>query len=163
MMQLNNDTLRQGEYLTLIENDKLKFKREEYTVIYTDGSYRPKNTLTPDKGGAAFLIIPPKGDVKISSFVTWDDNMENIMAELVAIEIALSCYASQHRNEKILIRTDCKSAISMIKNGSKKHKYDEILENINLNMTKLITFKHVKAHNGEEYNDLVDRAAGIKS
>lgn len=119
-------------------------------IIYTDGSC----LNNPGPGGWAFCLLENSNEWVISGNENFTTN--NRM-ELTAVIEALKFIKN---NQEYIIFTDSLLTINCA-TGKWKRKsnidlwsiFDELIKH------KLITFKHVKAHNGNKYNELVDKIA----
>lgn len=119
-------------------------------IIYTDGSC----LNNPGPGGWAVCLLENSQEWIISGNENFTTN--NRM-ELTAVIEALKFIKN---NQEYIIFTDSLLTINCA-TGKWKRKsnldlwsiYDELIKD------KLVTLKHVKAHNGNKYNELVDKIA----
>ena len=119
--------------------------------IYTDGS-----CLKPQgPGGYAFVIIEEDGTEYY--FCEGEDNTTNNRMEIKAIIEALKCIKE---NQSCIIYSDSKLAINCASGLWKRNKnldlweeYDVVCRN------KKVTFKWVKGHSNNYYNEKVDKLA----
>ena len=158
----------------MYKNGAYKPILEDYDIIiYTDGSavnyvggygfvaLKPINTLT---GLSLDIIHQQHGHV--------EGHCTNQAAELHAIYNGL-LYAKDYK--KILVRSDCETAINCvtthlknwkrngyltvnkepIKNKEVIMKISDLLDGLN------VTFEHVISHEGEYYNEMVDKLADL--
>ena len=122
--------------------------------IYTDGAYSP----TRNQGGWAFVVL--KNGVKVSSgFDSVLDTTNNRMEIQAVIE------AIKHMNNQQIsdftIYSDSMYVIGTMTQNWKKKKNVDLwieLEDVILPTSK-ITWKHVKGHNGDKWNDHCDMLA----
>jgi len=150
-------------------NDSITMKNNK-TVIYTDGSCIHK------KGGLGFVVITNSemgtGDkvdiVDKYAYPVPLDICTNQIAELYAILSAIATV-----DGPLMIYSDSMYSIKSLtiwnknwsKNGWKNSKgkpvaNKEIIQSIlGLMAGRDIQFKHVKAHNGDKYNEMADRLA----
>jgi ribonuclease HI len=117
-------------------------------TVYTDGSCTPN----PGKGGWAFIAIFPDSELHVNGKDNYTTN--NIM-ELTAVIEALK-ELKDHNSFHIF--SDSKYVINCAegkwqkkKNKELWHTYESLVKN------KHITFEWVKGHNGNYYNELVDK------
>lgn len=122
----------------------------ERLVIYTDGSCSPN----PGKGGWAYIAIFPDSEIWNNDTVNHTTN--NIM-ELTAVIKALSDFKD---TKYFLIYSDSLYVINCAENKWKRNKNTELWKQYDiLSKDKDIIFKWVKGHNGNHYNELVDKLA----
>lgn len=139
-------------------------------VAYTDGS------CVDHTGGYGYIIIHNNKEIPISGKVPTYPTT-NQVAELYAIYSLLHYLVQNHKNDLIenglTIYTDSKYSIgcltewyaSWLKNGWMNSKGDPVAnkqliqEILNLSVGLNIEYKHVKAHNGDKYNELADQLA----
>lgn len=133
-------------------------------LVYTDGSCSNK------KGGYAFIVINDK-DV-VEKYDKMDGECTNNIAELTAIYQAL-LYVKD-LDEKIIIRSDSEYAILSLTQYLKKWKLNgyktannqpiknkALILSIDALLTTNIKFEHVRAHQGEQYNERADYLANL--
>jgi ribonuclease HI len=137
-------------------------------LAYTDGSCRNKI------GGYGLVILhqPFTNIIEDSGLVPYTP-CTNQIAEIYAINRVLTSLLS-HCHEKIMIRTDSEFCINCftdwIKNWKKngfilttkkpvKNKQLIIDTDLLLQSFKYLTFEHVYSHEGEIYNEMVDKLA----
>lgn len=176
-LEYMNDTIVKNDInVTKNVNDINKIKNEKYIkpynidlLIYTDGSSKNK------VGGYGFIAIDLSTDLIIKKGSGLVPGIcTNQKAELVAIHQAL-LYIQDLRFKKIMIRTDSNWSIQCftsfiygwLKNGfytakkePVKHK-ELIMEIFQLLLQKPITFEHIYSHEGEIYNEKVDKLAKL--
>lgn len=126
--------------------------------IYTDGSF------SPNKVGAAFVAILPTGTIeKVSQFKL--PNYATIYdAERIAFEEALKyILINKSNSERIAIHTDSLSLLQNLANIQTKtetiHRLKQLI--IQIQNKNTIHFSYVKAHAGDEGNDLADHYAKL--
>jgi ribonuclease HI len=121
-------------------------------IIYTDGSCL-KNP--GGAGGWAICLIKDNGREYLIS--EGNPHTTNNRMELQAIIEAVSCV---EENEECLIYSDSQLSINCC-DGKWKRKANLDLwkEYDNKSVNKKIRFKWVKAHNGDKYNEIVDKLA----
>lgn len=120
------------------------------TLIYTDGSC----IGNPGPGGWAFCIVENEQEYSMSDFV--QSPTTNNRMELQAVIEALCCVNSGNYT----IYTDSKLTMNCAQGKWKRKKnldlwkeYDQVCNGKNL------TWKWVKGHNGDKYNELVNDLA----
>lgn len=124
--------------------------------IYTDGSC--DNIQYPNYGGWAYLIL--ENDEIIEQRSGWDIHTTNNRMEMTAI---LESLIELPYGSEVEIITDSQYCIGAF---SKKHRnvyanadlisqYSELIEKNNLD----VTFTWVRGHNGDKYNEIVDKMA----
>lgn len=135
-------------------------------VIYTDGACKGN----PGSGGwAYYLFIKSDPSVKVEDSGHIPDTTNNRM-ELMAVIMALkklkkSCEVTLHTDSKY-VKNGCESWMAnWKKNGWKDSNKKEVL-NVDLwkELDKLleihsVSFVYVKAHNGDQLNEYVDKLA----
>jgi ribonuclease HI len=118
-------------------------------TIYTDGS------CIKTKGGWAFCILEEDGSEYY--FCGCDSNTTNNKMELTAVIEALECIKI---NQKCLIYSDSQLTINCAVGKWKRNaNLDLWLKYDNISKNKNIKFEWVKAHNGDKYNEIVDKLA----
>lgn len=136
---------------------KNKIEEEVRSVvrIWTDGSTTPEN---PGPGGWAALLRDEEHERVISGSTLW---ASNIRMELLAVLRALQLL---EKPSHVLIYTDSQYIIDGFRNIQHRDKmlkshYDIWGLIIHYNQIHQIRLNKVKAHSGEEGNELVDKAA----
>lgn len=120
--------------------------------IYTDGSCL-KNPLGP--GGWAFCILESDGFIICDSGS--EDNTTNNRMELRAFIEAMKNIDSVN---EYTIYSDSQVTINCAKNiWKRKANLDLWKEYDNFSKNKKVNFEWVKAHNGNKYNEFVDKIA----
>lgn len=137
-------------------------------LIYTDGSSKDK------KGGYGIVTLQLNNKYKEYCGYVPMSECTNQIAELYAIYYSLLLLTQQDINKNILIRSDSLYSIKCLteyiyiweKNGYKTSKggpvqnLDLILKCIQiLKIFKNVQFEHVYSHEGEYYNEIVDKLA----
>jgi len=121
--------------------------------IYCDGAYSSKR----DTGGWAIVVVD--SGIKIFSnffpaYKTTNNRME-IQAVIEACKWAIF-----NNIESITIYSDSMYVIGTVSMNWKKNKNKDLWNILDALSTKLnITWKHVKGHSGDKYNDLCDALA----
>lgn len=123
---------------------------EKRLVVYTDGSCSPN----PGKGGWGFIVLEDDIEVHMSG---GEQKTTNNIMELTAVIEVLRMY-SHYR--KFYIYSDSKYVINCAKGVWGRHKNKQYwAEYEKYSRGKNIKWKWVKAHNGDKYNELVDKLA----
>jgi len=119
-------------------------------IVYTDGSCDPN----PGPGGYGFISLDPTGDWYVSG---GEKQSTNNRMELMAVIEAISFHASSH---EITIFTDSQLTINCATGLWRRKMNTDLWELYDCaSKGKNIIFKKVKAHNGDHYNELVDKLA----
>ena len=119
-------------------------------TIYTDGSCKPN----PGPGGWACIALHPDAIYKISG---GEKNTTNNRMELIAIIEAVD-YHAEHKELKIF--SDSRLTINCAKGLWKRKKNLDLWKEFDIvSKGKNIIFEWVKAHNGDHYNEMVDKLA----
>jgi len=119
-------------------------------LFYTDGSCIGK------KGGWAFCMIGNEYDLLICG--DGIDTTNNRMELQAVIEVLL--YMKSHDIKKCSIITDSKLIMNCGRKLWKRNKNIDLWEKFDtLSKGIPINWKWVKAHNGDHYNEIVDKAA----
>lgn len=139
--------------------------------IFTDGSYRHK---TKD-GSYSYLILVDDYIAHQFSRTTFD--VKSNCLEFMAIKYAIKNVFKNYLKNiidvvSIDVYTDSKNCINYIQNKCQTHnKYlkeikedlDNILETIDRNYNIKVNFHHVKGHNTNKLNNIVDKIATMIS
>ncbi len=139
-------------------------------TIYTDGSCLNNLEVENQGGWAYYILYPNNGEIEFKS--GGKINTTNQRMELTACIKAIERVSFS--SEDVVLYTDSAYVVNCIKdrwytkwyqNGWKNAKgepvknqdlWKELLEIMGM---KFIDFKHIKGHNGNKYNDTVDRLA----
>ena len=126
-------------------------------VVYTDGAYSSARNC----GGVGIIIL--KDDQVILEYNRAYPNTTNNRMEIEAVITALKCI--QKEVNSFTIYTDSMYVIGCAVEGWQRkknqdlwNKFDKIYEKAN-KLCPNIIFKHVKGHDGNEYNERVDKLA----
>jgi len=123
---------------------------ETYLTLYTDGSCTPN----PGKGGWGCIAVFEDEDVYISGKAECSTN--NIM-ELTAVIEGLKYYKD---NKYFKIYTDSLYVLNCATGKWKRTKNLELWKRYDkYSKNKSIIWNWVKGHNGDKYNELVDKLA----
>ncbi len=123
---------------------------------YCDGSCKPNPGLS-----AVGLVILKDDEVLVSEGVFIGDGTNNI-AELTAVELVLKNLKELNlQNEEIEISTDSQYAIGLFTKNWKAKMNTALVNKIRQDLTHFpkLTFCWVRGHNGDYYNEVVDRLA----
>jgi len=121
--------------------------------IYTDGSCCPN----PGKGGWAFIALTSPEIVRHGM----EEVTTNNKMELTAVIQALKTFPT----ENLHIYTDSQLTMKCATNEWKRNKNKDlwkIFDSVTNTKKRQITFEWVKAHNGDKYNEKVDKLAKLK-
>ena len=120
--------------------------------VYTDGAY----SSSRNQGGLGIVFI--KDDKVIAKFSKTYKNTTNNRMELMAVIIALRSIKDEN---EITIYSDSMYVIGTATQGWKRkknldlwEKYDAVIDSF-----KTVTFKHVKGHSTNMFNNLCDEMA----
>ena len=120
--------------------------------VYTDGAY----SSSRNQGGLGIVFI--KDDKVIAKFSKTYKNTTNNRMELMAVIIALQSIKDE---PEITIYSDSMYVIGTATQGWKRkknldlwEKYDAVIDSF-----KTVTFKHVKGHSTNMFNNLCDEMA----
>ena len=120
--------------------------------VYTDGAY----SSSRNQGGLGIVFI--KDDKVIAKFSKTYKNTTNNRMELMAVIIALQSIKDEN---EITIYSDSMYVIGTATLGWKRkknldlwEKYDAVIDSF-----KTVTFKHVKGHSTNVFNNLCDEMA----
>jgi ribonuclease HI len=120
------------------------------TVIYTDGSCNPN----PGRGAWAHITLNPDGDWSVSG---GELETTNNRMELMAVVEALRFHPDK---KDIMIYTDSQLTMKCAEGEWKRNKNLDLWEEYDkVSKGKNVVFKKVKAHDGDKYNELVDKLA----
>lgn len=118
--------------------------------VYTDGAYSSNR----NQGGVGIVFI--RDNKIIATFSKAYKNTTNNRMELLAVIIALQSIKS---NEEVIIYSDSMYVIGSATKGWRRKKNIDLWEKYDKVITPNVTFKHVKGHSTNEYNNLCDRMA----
>lgn len=130
------------------------FSPQNFTA-YTDGSADNKNPQRP--GGAAYIILNNDGSFyrkNSKGFLNTTNNRMELLA-IISVVNAIPC------NSSVTIYTDSQYCIKAVrikspeKNADQLSTYHKIVSTKQLN----VSFKWVKGHNGNKYNEECDKMA----
>ena len=120
--------------------------------VYTDGAY----SSSRNQGGLGIVFI--KDDKVIAKFSKTYKNTTNNRMELMAVIIALQSIKDEN---EIIIYSDSMYVIGTATQGWKRkknldlwEKYDAVIDSF-----KTVTFKYVKGHSTNMFNNLCDEMA----
>ena len=120
--------------------------------VYTDGAY----SSSRNQGGLGIVFI--KDDKVIAKFSKTYKNTTNNRMELMAVIIALQSIKDEN---EITIYSDSMYVIGTATQGWKRkknldlwEKYDAVIDSF-----KTVTFKHIKGHSTNVFNNLCDEMA----
>lgn len=125
--------------------------------IYTDGAYSSKR----NQGGIGIIFL--KEGKEIASFSKPYSNTTNNRMEMLAVIIALN--SIKNPVDKIIIYSDSMYVIGCATLGWKRKKNQDLWEKYDtvykkaLTLCENITFKHVKGHSDDRYNNICDKLA----
>lgn len=131
--------------------------KEKIYEIYTDGSYS-------DNVYAWAFVVVYQGEVIHQDYGVGTDSeavkTRNIAGELTAVMRACS-WAKNKGLEKIVIRHDLQGVATWAKGEWKRNnqvtiKYYEFMQKY---VKAFVSFKHIKGHSGDKYNDIADLLA----
>lgn len=126
-------------------------------VLYTDGAY----SSLRDQGGIGLIIL--KDDKKILEYSRMYKGVTNNVMELGAVIIGLK--AIKNCIDSLIIVSDSMYVIGCITKGWKRSKNKSLWKEFDKQFQRVqtlcsnIEFKHVKGHNGNKYNEEVDKLA----
>jgi ribonuclease HI len=122
--------------------------------VYTDGAC----SYNPGPAGLGVVLLYKGHKKEISRFI---GDATNNIAELMAIKVGLEAIKKSHRNIPIVIYTDSKYCHGLFTQDWNPKKNVELIMEIKSLITKFryIGFKWVKAHKGNQYNELADQLA----
>ena len=126
-------------------------------VLYTDGAY----SSLRDQGGIGLIIL--KDDKKILEYSEMYKGVTNNVMELGAVIIGLK--AIKNCINSLIIFTDSMYVIGCATKGWKRSKNKSLWKEFDKQFQRVqtlcsnIEFKHVKGHNGNTYNEEVDKLA----
>lgn len=119
-------------------------------TIYTDGSCMPN----PGPGGWGFISLQPSAEYHVSG---GEAKSTNNRMELVAVIEAIDFHPDY---KELTIYSDSLLTINCAQGLWKRKKNRDLWAEFDqVSKGKKITFKKVKAHNGDHYNELVDKLA----
>lgn len=125
--------------------------------VYTDGSCKPTN---PGPAGYGIVIIPDKG--KVATFGKYIGEATNNIAEIMGVKRALEILKKNKAQwEVIEVYTDSQYVIGIFQKNWKAKANKELIIEVKKELEYFpnLVFHWVKAHNGDEYNELADALA----
>lgn len=129
----------------------------EKLLIYTDGAY----SSSLDQGGIGIVIL--HNNKKILEYSNMYKRTTNNQMELAAVIVALRLIKKSY--DKITIYSDSQYTIGCAILGWKRRKNIKLWQEFDkqyfrvLELCPEIEFKHVKGHNGDYWNEIVDKLA----
>ena len=126
-------------------------------IVYTDGAY----SSLRDQGGIGIVIL--LGDKKILEYSNMYKHTTNNQMELGAVVVALRVIKKKY--DSIEIYTDSQYVIGCATLGWKRKKNVKLWQEFDLQYSRVkelcpnITFKHVKGHDGNLWNERCDTIA----
>jgi len=127
--------------------------------IYTDGSCKPTN---PGPAGYGVIVLE---DDKVIHYCAGHIGVEtNNVAEMSGIEYAIDYLIREGRNwEEAVIYTDSSYCVGLFTKNWIARKNTERVKTIREKLENCpnLDIKWVKGHAGNEYNEVVDKLAGI--
>ena len=122
--------------------------------IYTDGAC----SYNPGPAGLGVVLIYKGYKKEISKYI---GEATNNIAELTAIKVGLESIKKSHRNIPTVIYTDSQYCHGMFTKDWNPKKNVELISEIRTLLLdfRYLGFKWVKAHNGNQYNELADQLA----
>ena len=120
--------------------------------VYTDGAY----SSSRNQGGLGIVFI--KDNKVIAKFSKTYKNTTNNRMELMAVIIALQSIKDEN---EIIVYSDSMYVIGTVTQGWKRKKNLDLWEKYDtaINSFKTVTFKHVKGHSINVFNNLCDEMA----
>lgn len=120
--------------------------------VYTDGAY----SSSRNQGGLGIVFI--KDNKIIAKFSKTYKNTTNNRMELMAVIIALQSIKDEN---EIIIYSDSMYVIGTATQGWKRKKNLDLWEKYDavIDLFKTVTFKHVKGHSTNMFNNLCDEMA----
>lgn len=128
-------------------------------IAYTDGSANPHDG---GSGGWSFVLVDERGQVTEEHSDGFPTGRTNNSMEMTAV---LRCLDFIGPNTQITVHTDSKLCIGWLQQGWKcKHQHlrtirDQIFEIIKTKHLQ-VKYEHVKGHNGNIWNEMVDKLSG---
>lgn len=126
-------------------------------ILYTDGAY----SSLRDQGGVGLIIL--KDNKKILEYSRMYKGVTNNIMELGAVIIGLK--AIKNCIDSLVIFTDSMYVIGCATKGWKRSKNKSLWKEFDKQFQRVqelcsnIEFRHVKGHNGDLYNEEVDKLA----
>lgn len=126
-------------------------------VLYTDGAY----SSLRDQGGVGLIIL--KDNKKILEYSRMYKGVTNNIMELGAVIIGLK--AIKNCIDSLVIFTDSMYVIGCATKGWKRSKNKSLWKEFDKQFQRVqelcpnVEFQHVKGHNGDLYNEEVDKLA----
>lgn len=126
-------------------------------VLYTDGAY----SSLRDQGGIGLIIL--KDNKKILEYSEMYKGVTNNIMELGAVIIGLK--AIKNCIDSLIIFTDSMYVIGCATKGWKRSKNKSLWKEFDKQFQRVqelcpnVEFRHVKGHNGDLYNEEVDKLA----
>ncbi len=125
--------------------------------IYTDGSCK-NNGIFPNEGTFAFLILENNKIVEQYSLLV--KNTSNNRMEISAIMMSLlHCFNNYSTDTNIILYSDSEYVLKVLSGEYKYNKNKDLFINcfILKNKFKNLKLQWVRGHNGNHYNEIVDK------
>lgn len=127
--------------------------------IYTDGSCKPTN---PGPAGYGVVVLED-GEI-IHYCAAYIGEATNNVAEIGGIEYALDWLLTQNRSwDEVTIYTDSNYCVGLFTKNWNARKNKELVKRVRGKLENFpnLNIKWVKGHAGNEYNEVVDKLAGL--
>lgn len=134
--------------------EELKYSADY--IAYTDGSC---NNFSPfGEGGCAYVVLDYTRQITMDYQTQSLLGTTNNRAELRAILMALQFIPD---GGSVIILTDSQYSINALKSNKTPEKNGDIIKSCKVEMQRIgdVYFQWIKGHNGEYYNEYVDRAS----
>jgi len=126
-------------------------------TIFTDGAC-DKNHKKENIGGWAYVVLNEFG-IKTNEDSGREINTTNNRMEMTAMLNALKFISKYHFNEDVTIFSDSEYVVNTLTKGWKQKKNIDLWTLIMPLLSKKIQIKWVRGHNGNFYNEYVDKLA----
>jgi ribonuclease HI len=125
--------------------------------VYTDGSCKPTN---PGLAGSSFIVV--EDEKLLAAEGKYIGTNTNNVAELSAVKFALDYLKDKKlESETIMVHSDSQYVIGSLSKNWKAKANIELIQQIKDSLKEFpnLKFEWVKAHNGDEYNEMADELA----
>lgn len=129
-------------------------------TIYTDGACNFNTRNSNNIGGWSYVIVDDKNQMikeETGRYIKTTNNRMELMAAIKALENITT------RDDNILLLSDSAYLVNTMMKGWKRNTNHDLWSRLDcLSRERTVTFKHVKGHDGNTWNERCDKLATQK-